>query len=247
MIVTLLPNYAGRDFILGDLHGAYDSLQALLEFVHFEPEKDRLIAVGDLFDRGIHPHQCASLLDCAWFHSVQGNHEESLLAWFASQDRTEREHHELKIRAQGGDWFFTLPDENKTLLCQKIAQLPLVILFTHHHQTYCVLHAEIPPETHRIESFLQSLMARDIFALNACIKGRRRHSIRSSSSIQGIDFVTAGHTPVPPTSRYKENCLNLDFGLPLTHPYSALGMLDAGSHQLYLCNPQHEVCLFQDC
>lgn len=245
MIVTLLPNDVGRDFILGDLHGAYDSLQGLLEFVNFKPEKDRLIAVGDLFDRGLYPHQCISLLDCAWFHSVLGNHEESLLAWFLSQDKTEREHHELKIRAQGGDWFFTLTDEKKTLLCQKLSQLPLVILFTIQHQTYCVLHAEIPPETHCIESFLQSLMVQDVFALNGCLKGRRRHAVRSSSPIKGVDFVAAGHTPVLPTLRYKGNSLNLDFGLPLTHPSSALGMLDAGSHQLYLCNPQHEVCLFQ--
>jgi hypothetical protein len=52
MIVTLLPNRTGRDFILGDLHGAFPFLQALLSHAHFDEHHDRLIATGDLFDRG---------------------------------------------------------------------------------------------------------------------------------------------------------------------------------------------------
>lgn len=41
-----------RTIIIGDIHGCNDSLQALLECVKPEAGKDRLVFLGDLFDRG---------------------------------------------------------------------------------------------------------------------------------------------------------------------------------------------------
>src|SRR3546814_1255791 len=49
----LLPsNDIGRDFIVGDLHGCLDLLQAELTRIEFDRSKDRLFSVGDLVDRG---------------------------------------------------------------------------------------------------------------------------------------------------------------------------------------------------
>lgn len=41
-----------RKIIIGDIHGCSGALQALLEQLKPEPDKDRLIFLGDLFDRG---------------------------------------------------------------------------------------------------------------------------------------------------------------------------------------------------
>jgi serine/threonine protein phosphatase 1 len=86
MIVTLLPNRTGRDFILGDLHGAFPFLQALLSHAHFDEHHDRLIATGDLFDRGPAALDCLTLPDKPWFYAVRGNHEDALLAWYFAPD-----------------------------------------------------------------------------------------------------------------------------------------------------------------
>lgn len=71
-------NTAGRDFVVGDLHGCVDVLRALLHDIRFDPARDRLFSVGDLVDRGPASETTLDLLDRPWCHVVRGNHEEVL-------------------------------------------------------------------------------------------------------------------------------------------------------------------------
>ena len=71
----LPENTQGRDFVVGDLHGCYLELRALLEMVGFIPETDRLFCTGDLLHRGPFGRDCLSLLRQPWFYSVLGNHD----------------------------------------------------------------------------------------------------------------------------------------------------------------------------
>lgn len=74
--IAFLPeNLRGRDFLLSDLHGELALLQRLLEHVRFDPQRDRLISVGDLVDRGPSSLEGLALLQEPWFHAVKGNHE----------------------------------------------------------------------------------------------------------------------------------------------------------------------------
>lgn len=68
-------NTGGRDFICGDLHGAFIRLQQFMEHVNFDIKKDRLFSVGDLVDRGPDNYKCLSLIHEKWFYPVKGNHE----------------------------------------------------------------------------------------------------------------------------------------------------------------------------
>lgn len=81
-IKTLEPNTEGRDFVIGDLHGALPCLLTLLEGVNFDKDKDRLISVGDLVDRGPASQECLELLYEPWFHCVLANHEQMMLEAF---------------------------------------------------------------------------------------------------------------------------------------------------------------------
>ena len=45
-------NARGRDFVVGDVHGHFDTLERLLEAVDFDASADRLFSVGDLVNRG---------------------------------------------------------------------------------------------------------------------------------------------------------------------------------------------------
>lgn len=74
-------NLSGRDFVIGDLHGCYDELIALLNFVQFDIETDRVFCVGDLIHRGPFSEKCLKLLQSKnqqgnqWFFSTLGNHD----------------------------------------------------------------------------------------------------------------------------------------------------------------------------
>lgn len=79
---TFESNQVGRDFVVGDLHGAFDVFMNLLTNIDFDPTKDRMFSVGDLVDRGPDSIECLSLLKEPWFHSVIANHEQMMLEAF---------------------------------------------------------------------------------------------------------------------------------------------------------------------
>lgn len=72
-------NDAGRDFVVGDLHGHRLLLELELERLAFDPARDRVLSVGDLVDRGPDSLATLALIREPWFHAVLGNHEMMLL------------------------------------------------------------------------------------------------------------------------------------------------------------------------
>lgn len=74
-VKTYNRNLAGRDFVVGDIHGCYDQLMNLLKEIKFNFAKDRMFVVGDLVDRGPKSKEVLDLLYEPWFHSVIGNHD----------------------------------------------------------------------------------------------------------------------------------------------------------------------------
>ncbi len=83
LVKTLSPNLVGRDFVIGDLHGALDCLKTMMAGINFDKAKDRIISVGDLIDRGTNSLECLQLIDEPWFHAVQGNHEKEMIDVFS--------------------------------------------------------------------------------------------------------------------------------------------------------------------
>jgi serine/threonine protein phosphatase 1 len=81
-----------RIFIIGDIHGCLDMLNRLMDKIHWEPAKDRLIFLGDYIDRGRDPkgvvdyilalNQCSGNIDC-----LIGNHEAIFLEYLSGKDR----------------------------------------------------------------------------------------------------------------------------------------------------------------
>lgn len=87
--VTLWENKWGRDFIVGDVHGHKDLLERAMSLVDFDRRKDRLIALGDLVDRGPDSEALLQWVEHQqWFFSLCGNHEAMMLG--ALTDRSIR-------------------------------------------------------------------------------------------------------------------------------------------------------------
>jgi serine/threonine protein phosphatase 1 len=154
--VRALPsNRLGRDFVVGDLHGCFDLLDRLLDFVRFDPGCDRLFSVGDLVDRGPDSLRSLEFLESPWFHAVRGNHEAMLLDYFGAylasgslddwQDVCRSD-----MWLNGGEWVAAafvedglrmMPSFDRLL--ESLQELPLMWVVGQGEERFHVLHAEL--------------------------------------------------------------------------------------------------------
>lgn len=103
-------------YLIGDIQGCYDPLRRLLDSARFDPAHDRLVAVGDLVNRGPRSLDVLRFLRSLGpaFTSVLGNHDIHLIALAkgARKARKKDTLGELLEAPDGGelvDWLCTLP------------------------------------------------------------------------------------------------------------------------------------------
>lgn len=70
-----------RTIIVGDVHGCHEELCGLLDVAKYEQGVDRLISVGDVFDRGPDPLACLRLFKQLNAEVILGNHDEKHIRW----------------------------------------------------------------------------------------------------------------------------------------------------------------------
>ncbi len=75
-----------RYIIIGDIHGCYPELEKLLEKLHFQEDKDTLISLGDIIDRGEYSYEVFDFFRKTRQRMgerciiVRGNHEQMLIS-----------------------------------------------------------------------------------------------------------------------------------------------------------------------
>lgn len=194
-----LPPCPGRTFILGDVHGCAVELRRMLELL--EPETaDRILAVGDLVNRG---PDSAGVLDIARKHNIQpvlGNHEDRLLrAWKSGDASNLKERDRATFDQLSGDdfaWMAQCPHVFRLL------ELRALVV----HGGFLpgkALEKQPPAEVLRLQVLDEEGRPRK---RNECPDGRPW-----AERWQGPELVLYGHTPRPD---------------PLVHPH-AVG-LDTG-------------------
>lgn len=179
-------NTAGRDFVVGDLHGCVDALRYLLREMEFDGARDRLFSVGDLIDRGSQSEEALALLDKPWFHAVLGNHEEALCLVA-----------EGKLRRSwwygiGGEWAEALSDETLIRYARRLRTLPLARVVGDGARRFNVVHAEFFGSDAELDGGLftervrqQMLWGREL-ALGSADPARQ----------EGLSVTYCGHTPM---------------------------------------------------
>ena len=226
----IAANRDGRDFVVGDLHGEMQQLRQRLDEVRFDPERDRLFAVGDLVDRGPDSPGLLDLLELPWFFSVVGNHEMMLMDGLHRPDI--RHIHRLN----GGRWFYAWDPERQALFADRIRQYSSLSLSVDGPLgTVGLIHATAPADWRRLTDHPLDESQRDRFLWDREDYNQARQTPAALPPVRHIDWVVQGHVSCEKPIRVGNRCwidtLYRGGGLTLL-PLSALaGIPDlAGEH-----------------
>ncbi len=112
-----------RDLFVGDLHGMFHLLEALLSRIGFTPGSDRLWCVGDFVDRGTDPLGCVRFFrDTAGCGAVLGNHDAQFLSWWRNPQSTLT----CQWKTQYGNvWLKRYGDSELAEIADYLSMLPL--------------------------------------------------------------------------------------------------------------------------
>lgn len=195
-----------RVWVVGDLHGCHTNLMNRLDAVGFEADKDLLISVGDLIDRGSENVECLELISMPWFRAVRGNHEQMMLDGLSEHGNVSH------WMSNGGGWFFYLDYDKEVLakaLLHKVAELPLIIELEKDGKKFVICHADYPSHNYEYGKPIMTewvIWNRDRFT--ASVDGQVK-------TIPGADLFIFGHTPASQPMRYA-NQLYIDTGAVFT-------------------------------
>lgn len=143
--LRLAENSAGRDLVVGDLHGHRSLFERVLERMEFDPERDRVLSVGDLIDRGPESLDTLALIEEPWFHAVLGNHEMMLLNYLGYYGS--RVHSRKSFPSGSGSWVNEAASRHRkklSRLADRLASLPLAIN-VHGPIPFNVTHGDLLP------------------------------------------------------------------------------------------------------
>ena len=194
VIARFSRNDAGRDFVVGDIHGMFSHLRVLLDEIAFDPDTDRLFSVGDLVDRGPESAMALEWLDKTWFHACRGNHEQFAI------DSLDPVQFDLWINHNGGAWWLDLDESLRARFREEFANLPLAIEVETASGVVGIIHADVPPLV-TWSRFMELLETQDPDAALYALWSRHRvHGSGPQLPVRGgVTRVYCGHTPTRTT------------------------------------------------
>lgn len=217
------PNSTSRVFVFADVHGQIDCVLSLLASRDYQPEKDLVLFLGDMIDRGPDSLACLRLLNHPHVFSCLGNHEQLACQVFHNPN-TDQKHF---WNVNGGTWF-----EELTFLEQQEAinviekNMYCSIDFNWQGHKIGLVHADLPQNIHW-QDMITSL---DPNLINTMLWSRTRFKENIQQEVQGINAVIVGHNITQMVQR-KGNVFYLDTGAAAigrkhNTRYPRLSMLD---------------------
>jgi serine/threonine protein phosphatase 1 len=203
-------NTLGRDFVVADIHGAFDLLLIAMAEIDFDPAVDRIFSTGDLIDRGDSSERSAEFIALPYFHSTLGNHEAMLLELYEHGDPPQNVLN-YAARKNGFEWWLKVPEDQRREIVAAVATLPHVIEVESARGIVGILHADAPRDM-RWDEFIHGIEKGDDFVIRSCLWGRERVDQHDMHGIQGIARVYVGHTPQWQGMRRFGNVYALDTG-----------------------------------
>ena len=214
----------GRDFVAGDLHGHFDTLRTMLRNLEWDPDRDRLLGVGDLVDRGPKSWEALQWITTGRITAaVRGNHEQMLLEHL--------EHCLENLASVGGGtaeppgtpwhrWIHNdVPPTHWEAWRAMLEALPIAVSVATRRGRVGIVHAS--PTRRRWCDTVDALKARDAdtawVAMHGHARARRnREAARNEEvpfdgDIDGVRAVITGHNPMREVER-TANVWHIDTG-----------------------------------
>jgi len=212
-------NKLGRDFVIGDIHGVFDTVKRGLELIKFNADVDRVFALGDLINRGRESRQALEFLSLPYVHSIRGNHDSE----FASMQIEEIRQYGSRDR-NGMGWVKDVSDDLLIEIRERLFRLPLVIEVQTARGLVGLVHADIPAGT-SWPVFMKKIADRDEVATKCALWGRDRLKANDCSGVEGVGRVYVGHTVQWSGPRRLGNLIAIDTGAVFRESVKGKGAL----------------------
>ncbi|HYJ46474.1 MAG TPA: metallophosphoesterase [Pyrinomonadaceae bacterium] len=185
---------SGRTIVVGDIHGCYDELTALLERAGLGAG-DRVVSVGDLVVKGPKNREVLDLfIEDERFSAVLGNHDRALLRYWQGEGNALKEAQERALAELEAD---------RERYLAYLQSLPLMIDLGSH----LVVHAGLRPGVH-----LSGQVVEDLTELRTLGPDRTsREGIPWYDRYDDERIVLFGHWPAPEPRRARR-AIGLDTG-----------------------------------
>jgi len=249
-VLRLPKNEHGRDYIVGDIHGAYDLVWRAMQAVKFNPLVDRLLSVGDLIDRGAGSARCLKFIQQPYVFAVAGNHERMLVeAWKDGHLQRDVIDALANMDFNGMRWMKDVSIEYLIEIAQAMDRLPFAIDIETGRGHVGIVHADVPQEMDW-SSFLEAIEAGDSYASNMALgmdmddripASRQRILTGRKDGVKGVGRVFMGHTTLFGGLQYLGNCVACDSGAAFSESGKGKGHLtfvDPLMATGYLCENQ---------
>ncbi|MCY4453100.1 MAG: metallophosphoesterase [Immundisolibacterales bacterium] len=221
---TVDINQAGRDLVVGDVHGCFRTLDRALSELEFDPSSDRLFGVGDLVNRGPHSEEALTWLESRFDAVTMGNHERPVLDWMLAKVLGSRE------RAQG--WLRKVNRVDYERWYAALLNMPLALTIETPYGAVGVIHAQVPdPNWDRALEGLSSGSAgiADIALLG--FETEEEEARVRARPVEGLRALVHGHWPVKEV-KTTFNRWNIDTGTGLEH-LNRLSLLEVNGSALH--------------
>ena len=226
-IRTIPANPHGRDFVVGDVHGCFRTLEHALAELRFEPGRDRLFGVGDLVNRGPLSAEAVDWLEHRFEAVTLGNHDRAALRWFKANLRRSN------ARPQG--WIRALKRDDYPRWVAALGQMPLALTIDTPYGSVGVVHAEPPNlDWARATALLEAEANSDIDnALLGFEESTPNLDQTRKQPVQGLRTLVSGHFVVAAVQT-TANRWNLDTGAGFANR-NRLSLLAINARELSPC------------
>lgn len=187
IVDTLDLSSKRKVFAVGDIHGCYHLLYNKLSVLGFDQERDFLVSVGDLTDRGPNSLGCMDIIGKPWFKHIIGNHEEFC------EDTANGNGYWHGVN--GGEWMQGLPEEQKRLIADTLMDSSYLLeITTPKGKKVGFVHADLKENDWQDNIKYPST---EVFCWS---RSRIKNAVNEpgmNNTITGIDHVFLGHTIIP--------------------------------------------------
>jgi len=178
-----------RVFVIGDLDGHLKRFKESMDMVGFQPNKDKLICLGDIIDRGNDSLAILGLLRDLDALVVLGNHEHLMIESIMGRDEGAKG----LWNKNGGQWHKLISEELLIAHCQWLIKQPLSLVVDYRGHRIGLSHTRPPvwdwenPPTNKSKVVAALLWDRELYNKGSSLKN------------YGVDFSIHGHnsTQIP--------------------------------------------------